>query len=147
VTDIELDGDGVVLRRADCRTVLALNHGLARTSFLESHRERLVYFLVATHETGPVVGSLMLERERRGASNVWVDCAILEAHRGRPYASRALKRAAEWARVEAGARRVLAEILDSNERSQRAARRAGFVRTTEKNGQIWEWSHGGSSAG
>jgi len=107
--------------------MLALNHGLARTGYVESDGERLVCFLVAVPGTGPVVGSLMIERERRDPSCAWIDCAILEEHRRQRYASRALKLAAEWARAEDGARRILAEILTGNERSQGAAKRAGFV--------------------
>jgi RimJ/RimL family protein N-acetyltransferase len=81
----------------------------------------------------------MLERERRDPTKIWIDFAIVQSERRHGYCKKAVARVAAWALKEGGASQVLAEILDSNVPSQSCAAKAGFVQTTERGGQVWEY--------
>ncbi len=136
---MDLQADGLILQKVPIDEVLALDHGLARVAYDTADYPRLLGFLLIRDADRVVVGSLMLERERRDPTRLWIDFAIVKSERRHGYCNKAVACVAAWARKESGASRVLAEILDSNVPSQGCAAKAGFVQTEEQGGQIWEY--------
>jgi RimJ/RimL family protein N-acetyltransferase len=136
---VDLPADGLILHRVPIQEVLALDHGLARVAYDTADYPRLIGFLLIRDVDRTVVGSLMLERERRDPTRIWIDFAIVKSERRRGYCKKAVARVAAWARNEGGASQVLAEILDTNVPSQSCAAKAGFVQTAEQGGQVWEY--------
>jgi RimJ/RimL family protein N-acetyltransferase len=135
---VELQAEGLLIQMAPVQEVLALDHGLSRAGYDTRDYPRLIGFLLIRTHDRTVVGSVLLERERRDWATVWIDYAIAEPQRRQGYCNKAVARIAAWARKDVGASSVLAEILDNNVASERCAATAGFVPSAERRG-VWEY--------
>ena len=78
----------------------------------------------------------------RGEGSVNVSVAIWPEHRGKGYATRAIKLAAQYAHERMGLSRTVAVIDTENGASRRAAEKAGFV----FDGSAESWEYGAEDA-